>query len=314
MPLEDASSLLEALFIYGKTTILDRAAKRALRLCNKHFKNLVDATVTGAILSSYHLPYNLKTLMNTEWHGLKNLYVWHSAGLRCENPLKKLPSALFIKFSRLETLEIYRCFSLEALPEEIGELSHLKRLVLSECVSLQALPSSLGKLTALETIILASFGELTSEGLGPLQLLTGLTSLEMANNSPDVKIKKYPDLICNLTSLKELRLYSESINTLPDALGNLTNLESLIIHLEKLKELPESIGDLNALKVIDFVHCPRLATLPESLDDLLWRKAHETEGSGMEYINLGGCGSKLVMSSKMKLALHILKLEVVIVS
>ncbi len=69
---------MEALFIYEKAeTLLDKGTKRALRLCNKHFKNLVDATVTSArIVSSTlndTLSDTLNSLINTEWHGLENL-------------------------------------------------------------------------------------------------------------------------------------------------------------------------------------------------------------------------------------------------
>jgi Leucine-rich repeat (LRR) protein len=120
------------------------------------------------------------------------------------------------------------------------------------------------------------------------------------------KLVKYPDVICNLKSLKDLTLSSISIKTLlPAALSNLTNLESLFIHLN-LKQLPESIGNLNALKWIH-IGSSNLTTLPESLDDLFWRKAHETEESKkMELICFYGCAD-LVFSPKMEETVELLE-------
>ncbi len=300
---------MEALFIHNKAEImLDERTKAALRLCNKHFKNLVDATVIDAEKDSDDLNLDLNALLNTEWHSLETLTLKES--FVCQNRLTELPSALFIKFSRLETLKIVHCVYLKALPEEIGELSHLKSLDIKWCDSLTALPSSLGKLTTLEKTDLWDCHELTDEDLAPLQHLPGLTSLELAYCD---KLITYPEFIWNLTSLKELCLYSASINTLPDALGNLRNLEKLTISMEKLQKLPESVGNLNALKWIDLDGCFKLTTLPESLDDLLWCKAHETGESKMRTLCLAG-SRHFVLSPKIREALPILERNGALVS
>ncbi len=101
---EGVPALLEALFIYNKTDILDKATKAALRLCNKHFKSLIDATVVEAEKYSDDLNDDLNTLLNTEWHRLKQLKIIERGF--DQNRLTELPSALFVKFSRLKTLEI----------------------------------------------------------------------------------------------------------------------------------------------------------------------------------------------------------------
>jgi hypothetical protein len=274
MASEGVPALLEALFIYGKAEILlIKRTKHALRLCSKHFKNLVDATVVEVEKSSGDLNLDLSALLNSEWHGLKTLKMKES--VLCQNRLTELPSALFVKFPRLETLKIDYFTALKALPEEIGMLSHLKSLKIHCCYSLSALPSSFGKLTALEEIDLCECN-LTVESLAPLQHLTGLTSLKICLH----KSMKYPDFICTLNALKELQLSSRSVQTLPDALGNLTNLEK---------------------------YCNKLTTLPESLDDLLWRKARETEESKkMELVNFSHCPN-LVLSSETRQALKLLE-------
>jgi Leucine-rich repeat (LRR) protein len=221
-------ALLEALFVYVKAEGVDKATKAALGLCNKHFKNLVDATVVEAWIDSDDLNLDLNALLNTKWHGLAALYIWESNP--CQKCQTELSSALFVKFSRLETLVLDGCVSLKALPTEIGDLQHLKVLIMHSCLAIKVLPSSVGQLTTLEEIQLDYCG-LTTDGLAPLQHLTGLTTLDLANNVAHGNLFEYPDFICNLTSLKELILYSDSITTLPDALGNLTNLESLTIRL-----------------------------------------------------------------------------------
>jgi Leucine-rich repeat (LRR) protein len=283
---ERVPALLEALFICYKTEILDRATKAALRLCKKHFKNLVDASTFSSNLSDV-----LNALLNTEWHGLEKLYIMDHGNFG-PSPLTELPSALFIKFSRLETLKISHCRYLEALPVEIGDLQHLKTLKVNYCPSLETLPSSLGQLTTLEKITLKDCS-LTAEGIAPLRQVTGLTSVYLSNYTKTVN---FPDFIWNSTSMKELMLCSPSIDTVPDALGNLTNLESLTIRLDRLIELPESIGNLNALKEITFVNCRELTALPESFDDLLWRKAQETRESCATFLVC----PKLEFSPKMK--------------
>ncbi len=76
---EGVPVLLEALFIYGKSDILDKATKASVRLCNKHFKNLVDATVVEAWIHSDDLSDDVNTLLNTKWHSIEALYIWESS-------------------------------------------------------------------------------------------------------------------------------------------------------------------------------------------------------------------------------------------
>jgi hypothetical protein len=93
-------ALLEAFLTYGKEEIwLDKRTKAALRLCSKHCKSLVDATVTKARVASSPGRYigdlnaALNALINTEWHDLQELNV-NESWLRGPNPLEELPSAL----------------------------------------------------------------------------------------------------------------------------------------------------------------------------------------------------------------------------
>ena len=76
---EGLPALLEALFVYRKTYILEKDTKASLRLCNKHFKNLVDATVVEAKKYSDDLNLYLNTVLNTECHGLETFKSWREA-------------------------------------------------------------------------------------------------------------------------------------------------------------------------------------------------------------------------------------------
>ena len=97
MASQGVPALLEALFIYDKAEIMfDKASKAALRLCSKHFKNLVDTTVVEAEKCSDDLNRDLNALLNTEWHDLETLKMKES--YVCQNRLQELPSALFVNF------------------------------------------------------------------------------------------------------------------------------------------------------------------------------------------------------------------------
>jgi hypothetical protein len=132
-----------------------------------------------------------------------------------------------------------------------------------------------GQLTGLEGLTLCGICEdWCNRGIAQLQHLTGLTSLTLDDHVQCghwfylPSEYEYPEVNCNFTALKELRLESgfddgegqmtpnNFVVTLPAALGNLTNLESLYISMWPLRKLPES------------------------LDDLFWRKAHEEGDRG----------------------------------
>jgi hypothetical protein len=113
-------ALLEALFIY------DKASKANLRLCNKHFKILVDATVTTLTLADHddEIYDDYENTVCTEWHGLKELYILDIY------TLMYLPRSVFDKLSQLEALSICRSAFVQGfqytLSDWLGDLPHLK--------------------------------------------------------------------------------------------------------------------------------------------------------------------------------------------
>jgi Leucine-rich repeat (LRR) protein len=127
--------------------------------------------------------------------------------------------------------------------------------------------------------------ELTDEGLAPLQHLTGLTKLVLIVRKLS-NITKFPNFICNFTSLKELYLGSPSINTLPDALDNLTSLQRLGLYLRRLTMFPISIGDLKALKSLHLDTCRKSVLSPKTQEVLQRLRQHGAQVRVSEYKKL----------------------------
>ncbi|WP_295613636.1 leucine-rich repeat domain-containing protein [Chamaesiphon sp. GL140_3_metabinner_50] len=131
-----------------------------------------------------------------------------------------------------------RGYGLEALPENIGDLTYLTKLNLNGN-RLTSLPKSIGN-------------------------LTNLTELYLNGH----KLTNLPESIGNLTNLTRLDLNGDRLNSLPESIGNLTNLTALYLNGHKLKTLPESIGNLTHLTKLalngGFLHF-----LPDSFANLI---------------------------------------------
>jgi len=96
------------------------------------------------------------------------------------------------------------------------------------------------------------------------EILGNLTSLRcLTISSP--QLEELPDSIGNLTKLTQLSVYSEhSLVKIPETVGNLTLLEELNLKKNKLKSLPDSIGGLISLKTL-FLNDNELEILPQSI-------------------------------------------------
>lgn len=198
--------------------------------------------------------------------------------------------------------------NLQILPESITNLTHLKRLYLS-CNRLTTLPKGIGKLTKLRhlhldqnrlTILPESIENLTRltrldlshnqltklpKTIGNLSKVSMLdisyNPLEsLPNNLVTLKIDEFQweyfqYQICNLTTLKTLRLSSKKYVTedfqmsgyLSDSIGNLINLSELLLCENDLSFLPESIGNLTNLTEL-WLWNNQLTTLPDSIENL----------------------------------------------
>jgi len=78
----------------------------------------------------------------------------------------------------------------------------------------------------------------------------------------------FPDVLCNLKSLKRLYLFNNKITEIPKSIGNLNSLEIFNLRDNKLKRLPETIGDLTLLKQL-ILKENELENLPISFGKLI---------------------------------------------
>ena len=90
-----------------------------------------------------------------------------------------------------------------------------------------------------------------------------ITSLTLHN----LKLKKLPPSLGDLTKLIKLSIYSNQLTSIPNSIGKLTNLIELNLHDNQLSKLPASIGDLSQLKRLK-VDRNNITALPQSISKL----------------------------------------------
>jgi len=86
-----------------------------------------------------------------------------------------------------------------------------------------------------------------------------VTALEIRG----VGLKKLPESIRNLKSLKALTLSYNELTTLPESIGDLKSVAQLMLHGNKLISLPDSIGKLESLRCL-WLQENKLTELPDS--------------------------------------------------
>ncbi len=190
-----------------------------------------------------------------------------------------------------EALGGINVIGLEALPIEIGQLTHLQYLDLSY-TPLRALPDEIGRLTCLQHLDLGStqlealpdeIGRLTCLqrlGLGGTRLealpdkigrLTCLQHLDLSHT----RLEALPDEIGQLACLQRLGLGGTRLEALPDKIGQLARLQRLYLDDTQLEALPDVIGQLTCLQVLD-LGGTQLEALPDEIGQL----------TGLQYLDL----------------------------
>lgn len=76
-----------------------------------------------------------------------------------------------------------------------------------------------------------------------------------------------PEEILNDSTIRILKLYGNSIDSIPPSIRNMKNLEELYIGKNNLKEFPEEIGELKKLKLLSAQY-NEISILPESIGNL----------------------------------------------
>jgi Leucine-rich repeat (LRR) protein len=172
--------------------------------------------------------------------------------------LPRLPDAVW-SMKEMEELEL-TCLSFEAiaspLPAQLSDLTRLRKLKLGRGIS--ALPSDLSTLVALEEL---SWTDANIEGFPEaICALRALRELRIWG----AKLGPLPDSIGQLTQLESLYLGSCGVTAVPESLGAATGMRSLDLSANPIGRLPSSIGAMKELDVLDLKSCG-LTTLPDSL-------------------------------------------------
>ncbi|ORX77341.1 L domain-like protein [Anaeromyces robustus] len=76
-----------------------------------------------------------------------------------------------------------------------------------------------------------------------------------------------PDIIFELTYIKELYLLNDKISSISEKTGNISNLKRLDIRGNNINTLPDNIGNLNKLKYLYLNNC-KLNSIPKEIDNL----------------------------------------------
>lgn len=174
------------------------------------------------------------------------------------NKLKKIPREL-LKLKNLRLLDIFGNYSLDD-PGVLYELTQLETLGVSNARGDKVVGPGLYDLTNLRDLMVHLYWDESTdlleglEGIGALEKLEKLT-INGAN------IKRLPDSIRKLTSLKELTISDKGLEDI-SALREMPALEKLNLDQCSITTVPEGFSTLKNLKEIKLSHNKPLTDIP----------------------------------------------------
>ncbi|KAK3416300.1 hypothetical protein EUGRSUZ_H01757 [Eucalyptus grandis] len=143
---------------------------------------------------------------------------------------------LFLQdFEKLKFISFGKCWSLVYMPD-VSCIPNLEELNLSRCKNLKHVHNSVANHCKLRKLNLAYC----------------------------FKLQRFPDILNENESLREVLLGWTSIEELPTSIGNLVSLEDIsLFYCKKLVILPSSIYKLQNLKVLQLCGCSQLQEIPK---------------------------------------------------
>ncbi|KAL4594239.1 hypothetical protein ACB092_12G006500 [Castanea dentata] len=214
--------------------------------------------IGGPIQLPQGLSYLSNELRILDWHGypLKsmptNVQLNKLVELRMhDSDIKQLWKGIMI-LNELKLIDLSDSQNLIEIPDLSG-VSNLKQLILQRCTRLYKIHASLGDLKRLIRLDLNGCKHLES-----LPHKINLEALEFFNLSGCSKLKKFPDIVENMSHLSKLCLCEiaikdcKSLSSLPIAIYSLMSLKTLNLSgCSKLDELPENFGKIKSLEELD---------------------------------------------------------------
>ncbi|KAL0010730.1 hypothetical protein SO802_005838 [Lithocarpus litseifolius] len=199
---------------------------------------------------------------------LKHLILLDLSNCKC---LKRLPCK--ISWESLKFFILSGCSKLKKFPEIVGNMSRLQELYLDE-TTIEDLPLSMEQLTRLIKLDLTNCKTLSS-----LPCKISWESLEIFILSGCSKLKKFPEIVENMSHLLELCLDGIAVEDLPLSMEQLTGLTTLdLTNCKNLSSFPGAICSLTSLKTLILSRCSKLHKMEENLGNL----------EGLEILDMSG--------------------------
>ncbi|KAF3954446.1 hypothetical protein CMV_020208 [Castanea mollissima] len=222
--------------------------------------------IRGPIQLPQGLNYLSNELRVIDWYGypLKSLPTSFQPNKLVElrmhcSDIKQLWKGIMM-LNELKLIDLSDSQNLIEIPDLSGA-PNLKQLILQRCIRLYKIHASLGDLKRLIRLDLNGCKCLKS-----LPHKISLEALEFFNLSGCSKLKKFPDIVENMSHLSKLCLSETAIKDLSLLVIHATSLIELDLRdCKNLSSLPIAICSLMSLKTLNLSGCSKLDTLPENL-------------------------------------------------
>eukprot|EP00833_Pecoramyces_ruminatium_P003033 jgi/Orpsp1_1/1177065/evm.model.c7180000060061.1 len=131
----------------------------------------------------------------------------------------------------------------------------------------QNIINNIGKLTELQQLELLDFNFKSGLNYDPLKNLKKIEVLQINWYSSNA-LRRIPDFVFDLTTLKELSIIDNKITKFSDSIVNLKNLETFNLIGNRLSKFPQKLSELKNLKYINLSFNKIDDEIPESYNTL----------------------------------------------